>query len=208
MTANDYIKDLFLFQDTEIKEIEFATWKKHIKLIEPIGGSRKVDFLRTEMSKILEQSGKDLFTTWLVMYGEINELYLDKLWLCKKLYTKEEFQAWYWYSYKKYWYLSDRLKECDLDYKYKGIANALKAYITGGTDEILIRLICTDDIFESTARWIGKPSDAIRFADHFKVELKRLNKTFNSTFKRCNLRSETYKDQDRIGILKILDSYN
>lgn len=206
--TKEYIDSLFTFDDAEVREMELAIWKKHILSLEPLDKKEKIAFFRREREKILQLCGKDLFTTWLVLFDGINESYLEKLWMCRNLYTKDDFQGWYWVVFKRHWYVEERLKECDDYFKYKGIANAFKGYIIGADDEILIRLICTKEEFESQARWIGTKADAVRFAKHFSISPKRMNKTFSISLNAKNLGKDLWKDKDRSGVLTILDRFN
>ena len=207
MKARDYINHLFSFEGAVGWELDLSLWKNEIKACEPVEIGKKVDFFIRKREDLLSQNGKDLFTTWLVQFGEINEQYLEKLYSCRELYSKADFQVWYWSIFKRYLFILDNLKECDNYYKYKGIASTFKDYIEGANDEILIRLISTDDEFASSAKWTGRKADAIRFAEHFGISLKRMNKTFSADFNSKHLGTTLYKDDDRRGILTILDRF-
>lgn len=206
--AQEYIKNLFEFADSEVRKMELDIWRKHIEVTAPLEKSARADFFRKKKEEVLAQCGNDLFTTWLVMFaGMDNEPYKEKLWSCRNMYAKQDFQVWYWQVYQKYLWINNWLKDCDDYYKYKGIANALKDYITGADDEILIRLICTKEEFESQAKWLGTKADAVRFADCFNISLKRMNKAFSANLNAKNLGSDLWKDKDRRGILTILDRF-
>ena len=208
--AQEYIQDLFLFQDKEVRMLEFGVWQKYIESTEPLDTAMKVDFFRGKRDEILANQDKDLFTTWLILFDGINAAYLEKLGLFRDMYTKGQFQGWYWVTYKKYWYIEERLKGCDNEYKYKGIATALKDYISGADDATLVRLICTKDEFESSARWIGIKADAMRFKKHFGISPKRMRKTLGVDLSPNNQRKEIYKDSERYldGLSLILTRYN
>ena len=206
MDRKEYILELFKWPNMGYLEIDFNIWKGQIEMTAPHEDSRLVAFLERKQEEVLLDCDKDLFTAWMVMYGGIDERYIEKLWTCRDIYQPDQFRVWYWQVYKRWWHIGDRLKECSASHKYKGIASALSSYISNANDDMIIDLITNKQKTSTPMKWIGNKADAVRFANFFSIPFAVFNAVFNSDIKANNL-ARGYKDDDRSGILSILDRF-
>lgn len=205
MDRKTYIIDhLFAFPNMQYLETDYNIWVKLQETTAPTDIARRVAFFEGQLKDVLKDCGNDLFTTWLVMFEGIDNRYMEKLWNCRNMYQEDQFRAWYWHVYKRWWYINDRLKECSAAHKYKGIASALSTYVSNATDAMLIDFITNKQKTVTPMKWIGSKADAVRFANFFSIPFAVFNAVFNSDIKANNL-ARGYKDDDRSGILSILD---
>lgn len=206
MDRKTYIDHLFTFPNMEYLETDYNIWVKLQETTAPTDIARRVAFFEGQLKDVLKDCGNDLFTTWLVMFEGIDDRYMEKLWKCRHMYQEDQFRAWYWQVYKRWWYINDRLKECSASHKYKGIASALSSYISNANDDMIIDLITNKQKTLTHMKWIGNKADAARFANFFSIPFAVFNAVFNSDIKANNL-ARGYKDDDRSGILSILDRF-
>lgn len=207
MNRKEYIIDhLFTFPNMGYLETDHTIWIKLQETIAPTDTARRVAFYGDQLKDVLKNCGNNLFTTWLVMFGGIDDRYLDKLWTCRHMYQEDQFRVWYWQVYKRWWYINDRLKECSADHKYKGIASALSTYVSNATDAMLIDLIVNKQKASTPMKWIGKKADAVRFAKFYNISIATINIAFGISCTESNLK-KGYKDDYNEGIISILTKF-
>ena len=209
MDRKEYIAELLTWPNMGYLETDFNIWKGQIEMTAPHDASRLVAFLEGKQEEVLKDCGNDLFTTWLVMYGDIDDRYFERLWTCRNMYQADQFRAWCWQVYKRWRYIGDRLKECSASHKYKGIASAWSSYISNANDDMIIDLITNKQKTSTPMKWIGNKADAVRFANFFSIPFAVFNAVFNCDIKANNAPAPgCYKDADaNSGIYKVLGRF-